>query len=161
MSSGRRTWLIAAVITVTGLGFVTAVAADDIGKAVGMQIVLPYSAFKAQVKADNVRSVTTSGGTLEGETRKPVQEPGSTTVSTSFTTRLPSFGDPTLEAALESDKAQINPGRASFTWDVAATASPLSTLAAVLAGFVLIAIVAILTFPPSGPIPKHDPLHPC
>jgi hypothetical protein len=124
------------------------------------QVVLAYGDFKEQVKSRNVIDIWTTGYTVEGDLRKQVRQASSTKVGKAFRTTIPSSGDPALVGDLELAGVQVNPPRTSFFWDFVASAPAFSTLAAVLAGFVIIAIVAILTFPPEGSVPKHIPLAP-
>jgi hypothetical protein len=118
-----------------------------------------YSIFRLEVGFHNVTTVTSDGDVLHVTARTVLSIKGEAR-PTSFITTLPSFGDPGLEGALEADHVAVQAGPPPFVWDIVAAATPLSTLAAILAGFVLIAIVAILTFPPRGTIPPNDPLHP-
>jgi hypothetical protein len=67
-----------------------------------------------------------------------------------FTTQIPSYGDSQLESELEHDRVVVNDQKISFDWDIVQSATPLATLAAVLAGFVVLAIVAILTSEPTS-----------
>ena len=72
-------------------------------------VVLPYNVFKAQVVADNVISVTTTGDSITGTTKQPVgDKPSSTDKATHFTTQRPSFADNDLEAVLEAHSVTIN-----------------------------------------------------
>src|SRR5882672_909730 len=71
-------------------------------------ITLPYNVFKQQVAADNVVSVTTTGDAITGVTRTAVQEPGTGTKATHFTTQRPSFADDSLEPLLEQHGVTIN-----------------------------------------------------
>lgn len=157
---GPKTRTALGALILGALGLLAVVILFDRGTDTQAQIALPYDVFKSQVLEHNVASIATIGNIVDGSTRRPIAEPGTGRLSTSFTSQLPTFADAELEPALEADKALINSARESFTWDVVPAAPSLSTLSAVLAGFVLIAVVAILTFPPRGPIPTHDPLHP-
>jgi cell division protease FtsH len=71
-------------------------------------ITLPYNAFKQQVIADNVVTVTTTGDAITGVTKTPVEEAGSGTKATHFTTRRPSFAADDLEPLLEQHGVTIN-----------------------------------------------------
>jgi hypothetical protein len=124
------------------------------------QVVLAYGDFKQQVKARNVIEIWTSGNAVEGDLHRQIRQANSTKVAKTFRTTIPGSGDPALVGDLELAGVQVNPPRTSFSWDFIVSAPAFSTLAAVLAGFVIIAIVAILTFPPAGSIPKHVPLAP-
>ncbi|HEY1455351.1 MAG TPA: ATP-dependent zinc metalloprotease FtsH [Candidatus Dormibacteraeota bacterium] len=71
-------------------------------------VTLPYDVFKAQVAADNVVSVTTTGDSITGVTKTPVKESGTGTTATHFTTQRPSFADDSLEPLLEQHGVTIN-----------------------------------------------------
>ena len=72
-------------------------------------VVLPYNIFKQQVIADNVVSVTTTGDSITGTTKKAVGDnPTSTDKATHFTSQRPSFADTDLEALLETHNVTIN-----------------------------------------------------
>jgi cell division protease FtsH len=69
-------------------------------------VTLPYDVFKAQIAADNVTSVTTTGDSITGVTKTAVKEGGVT--ATHFTTQRPSFADDSLEPLLEQHGVTIN-----------------------------------------------------
>ncbi|HXA28500.1 MAG TPA: ATP-dependent zinc metalloprotease FtsH, partial [Candidatus Angelobacter sp.] len=69
---------------------------------------IPYTAFKQQVAADNVITISATGDDIQGQTKKPVSAPGSSTSSTNFTTTRPTFADTGLETLLEDHKVVIN-----------------------------------------------------
>jgi cell division protease FtsH len=72
-------------------------------------VTLPYNVFQAQVVANNVTSVTTTGNTITGTTKTPVPEPPANKVSsTSFTTQRPTFATDDLLALLEAHGVTIN-----------------------------------------------------
>lgn len=73
--------------------------------------------------------------------------------------RRPAFEDPDLEHALEIGKVQINPiQHSSLAWDIVVSATTFATLSAILAGFVFIGIIGILTLPPHGEDQPRPPL---
>src|ERR1700674_4105898 len=100
----RRFWITLLVLLAANL-FITNVL---LAPAQPTTITLPYNVFKQQVAADNVVTVTTTGDAITGVTRTPVQEPGSTTKATHFTTQRPSFADDSLEPLLEQHGVTIN-----------------------------------------------------
>jgi cell division protease FtsH len=71
-------------------------------------VTLPYNAFIDQVNADNVVSVTTTGDSITGVTKKAVQEPGGSTKATHFSTQRPSFADDQLLQTLQQHGVTIN-----------------------------------------------------
>ena len=71
-------------------------------------VTIPYDVFKAQIVADNVINVTTTGDAIAGVTRTPVKEAGTGTSATHFTTQRPSFADDSLEPLLEQHGVTIN-----------------------------------------------------
>ena len=109
---------------------------------------IPYSDFKAHLSS--VAEVSTARNNIDGEMRSPLTLKGFKKPVRSFTTQIPSYGDPNLESELEGVHAVINEQKIVFDWDVVQSATPFATLAAILAGFVVIAIVAILTFGPTA-----------
>jgi cell division protease FtsH len=100
----RSFWITLLVLLAANL-FITNVL---LAPAQPTTITLPYNVFKQQVAADNVVTVTTTGDAITGVTRTPVQEPGSTTNATHFTTQRPSFADDSLEPLLEQHGVTIN-----------------------------------------------------
>src|SRR5713101_8257665 len=71
-------------------------------------VTLSYDVFKQQVAEDNVVSVTTTGDSITGVTKRPVKEAGTGTTANHFTTQRPSFADDTLETLLEQHGVTIN-----------------------------------------------------
>ena len=80
---------------------------------------MPYTFFKEDVRAGNVKSVFSQGDKVEGKFKEPVTYPaegeesserGSTPSRTSgtFTTTLPSFVDPRLEEFLIDNGVEIS-----------------------------------------------------
>ena len=73
------------------------------------QVSISYDVFKAQVAADNVVSVTSTGDAITGVTRTPVGEtPSSKDTATHFATQRPAFADNGLETLLEEHHVTIN-----------------------------------------------------
>ena len=100
----RSFWITLLVLLAANL-FITNVL---FAPAQPVTITLPYNIFKQQVAADNVVTVTTTGDAITGVTRTAVQEPGTGTKATHFTTQRPSFADDSLEPLLEQHGVTIN-----------------------------------------------------
>src|ERR1700704_4241244 len=100
----RRFWITLLVLLAANL-FITNVL---LAPAQPTTITLPYNVFKQQVAADNVVTVTTTGDAITGVTKTAVQEPGTGTKATHFTTQRPSFADDSLEPLLEQHGVTIN-----------------------------------------------------
>src|SRR6202158_6521789 len=100
----RRFWITLLVLLAANV-FITNVL---LAPAQPTTITLPYNVFKDQVAADNVVTVTTTGDAITGVTKTPVQEPGSGTKATHFTTQHPSFASDGLETLLEQHGVTIN-----------------------------------------------------
>lgn len=109
---------------------------------------IPYSDFKAHLA--QVKSVNTTGRNIDGEMKSPVYLSDLRKSVVSFTTQIPSSGDTGLESQLEQQQVVVNDMKIYFDWDVVGSAIPFATLAAILAGFVIISIVAMLTFKPDA-----------
>jgi cell division protease FtsH len=72
------------------------------------QVTIPYTVFKAQVVANNVVSVTSTGESIMGVTRNPVgASPSSTDKATHFMTVRPAFADNDLEPLLEQHNVTV------------------------------------------------------
>ncbi|MDQ3855992.1 MAG: ATP-dependent zinc metalloprotease FtsH, partial [Chloroflexota bacterium] len=77
---------------------------------------VPYTVFKAQVRAGNVSEIVTMGGDVMGTLRRPITYPPTAEASVTsahFQTRLPPFEDASLLPLLESHKVTISPQKAS------------------------------------------------
>ncbi len=73
------------------------------------RIPVPYTTFIAQVKADNVASVTATGDTIQGEFKNPVPSPEDPTVTaTSFETERPTFATDDLLTLLQQHGVVVN-----------------------------------------------------
>jgi cell division protease FtsH len=72
------------------------------------QVTLSYSDFKAQVVAENVTSVTSTGETIAGVTKQPVHDSSNSgSTATRFTTVVPAFGGKDLETLLDQHGVRI------------------------------------------------------
>ena len=105
----RRTWLWFLIIL--AVNFV--IARAFLPAAEG-PVTVPYTLFKEQVAKQNVEAVHSQGDTMTGRfkspvTYKPAREPNATPKSVSaFTTTLPTFVDPGLEAFLIQHGVEIS-----------------------------------------------------
>jgi cell division protease FtsH len=97
-----RLWVTLGIVLLANV-FITNVL---LAPAQPTTVTLPYDVFKAQVAADNVTSVTTTGDSITGITRTAVKEAGVS--ATHFTTQRPSFADDSLEPLLEQHSVTIN-----------------------------------------------------
>lgn len=81
---------------------------------------ISYSAFRQQVKADNVEKVTVQGDEIRGELKEPAKveaTEGETTEYTNFVTYLPSFGDEELLSLLEAKGVEVETQpETNFSW---------------------------------------------
>jgi cell division protease FtsH len=99
-------------------------------------IVVPYTVFKAEVAAGNVAAIYARGADVEGRFVEPVtyplqdaapppadaRQPSEPRTSTQFTTTVPAFVDPGLEALLVDNGVEIR------AVPIRTGASPLATL---------------------------------
>jgi cell division protease FtsH len=98
-------------------------------------IAVPYTVFKAQVAAGNVSAIYAQGANVEGQFIEPVTHPAvdaepsrvgaaqtEPRTSTTFTTTVPAFVDPGLEALLVDNGVEIS------AVPIRAGGSPLTTL---------------------------------
>jgi cell division protease FtsH len=89
----------------------------------GEPITVPYTLFKEEVKKGNVKAIFSRGDTIRGRFATPVTYPpageqrageqpaaprGESQTASTFTTTLPSFVDPGLEAFLIDNKVEIS-----------------------------------------------------
>jgi len=98
----RALWLIGAAAL---LALVVGMAIEQSGKPAAV----PYSAFLDQLDAGNVASVTFKGTVIEAQLKRPADSAVANGVpQTTFTSRMPDFGDPTLIPELRKQHAAIN-----------------------------------------------------
>src|ERR1700736_1422580 len=100
----RRFWITLLILLAANL-FITNVL---LAPAQPTTITLPYNVFKEQVAADNVVTVTTTGDAITGVTKTAVQEPGTGTKATHFTSQHPSFANDGPETLLDQHAVTIN-----------------------------------------------------
>jgi cell division protease FtsH len=84
----------------------------------GAPVTVPYTLFKEEVRKGNVKAIFSRGETIRGRFATPVTYPpageqraapnGEPQTATTFTTTLPSFVDPGLEAFLIEHKVEIS-----------------------------------------------------
>ena len=70
-------------------------------------VALSYSDFKAQVRSDNVASVTFTGTSAQGTLKKAIPD-SNKSLTTSFTTRIPDFPDPTVTSLLNDKRVNVS-----------------------------------------------------
>lgn len=126
------------------------------------QVRISYDMFKQQIQDGNVVSIVnthSTGDFIEGIFKRPTAGLGSSVKSLRFRTVRPSFDDPKLVELLDqrvtrttagTKPIEINGSGLPPAWDIVLSSGIFSTLSAVLAGFVFIAIIGILTIPPEG-----------
>ena len=100
----RRFWLVFAGVLLLNIVITNVFFGPQQPKSV----VLPYNVFKQQVAADNVVSVTSTGDSITGVSKKPVSPASGKESATHFSTQRPSFADSDLEALLEKHNVTIN-----------------------------------------------------
>ena len=106
----RRTWLWFALILLANFLLFRFLFPGPEGA-----VEVPYTFFKEEVRAENVKMIYSEGDTVEGRFEEPVTYPpkgegGSepSRTSKSFTTVLPSFVDPGLEELLIDNGVEIS-----------------------------------------------------
>jgi cell division protease FtsH len=78
---------------------------------------MPYSTFKAEIAANNVKEVVLRGQVVEGSLNKRAPSTPSNIQGTRFRTRVPDFGDDTLLPALQQHGVKVTVAEASGgTW---------------------------------------------
>ncbi|MFZ0215702.1 MAG: ATP-dependent zinc metalloprotease FtsH [Candidatus Dormiibacterota bacterium] len=107
-----RFWIWLAVLVI-----VYAVAFETFGKAgQPTQVQLSYTAFQHQVEQGNVKSVTSQGDQITGQTKKPVPDMSNgKQTSTDFTTVVPQFAGGALEPLLQSHHVEVTAQAAGQT----------------------------------------------
>jgi len=83
-------------------------------------VVLPYNVFKQQVIDNNVVSITSTGDSVTGVTRKAVSPGEGQGSATNFTTQIPTFAGGELEPLLEEHNVTIdalNPNPPAPLWE--------------------------------------------
>jgi cell division protease FtsH len=115
MRSGRF-WLI-----LTGLLVANYIISSLLlGSGQPKSVTLAYNVFIQQVSAGNVTSITSTGDSITGVTKKPVADVSGTGTATDFSTQRPSFATDNLEALLAKDNVTIraeNPNPPTPLWE--------------------------------------------
>lgn len=117
----RRTWLTFLLILLANFVLMRLLFPPE-----GESVKIPYTLFKQEVTKRNVARIYSRGDNITGQLRAPIVYPsGPDTTSgvkprpiTSFSTTLPSFVDPGLEALLIQNGAEISaePIQQGSTW---------------------------------------------
>jgi cell division protease FtsH len=68
---------------------------------------LPYTDFKAQIRLDNVASVTFTGTSAHGTLKKAIPD-SNKRPTTSFTSRIPDFADPSITTLLDDKRVNVS-----------------------------------------------------
>jgi cell division protease FtsH len=71
-------------------------------------VTISYNTFLAQVTADNVTTITSTGEAITGTTKKAVKDQSTSTTSTKFQTQRPAFATDNLETLLQQHNVTIN-----------------------------------------------------
>jgi cell division protease FtsH len=108
----RRTWLWFVLVLLVNYLLMRLLMPSP-----GAPVTIPYTLFKEEVKKGNVQAIFSRGDTIRGRFAAPVTYPpageqsaapsGEPHTATTFTTTLPSFVDPGLEAFLIENKVEI------------------------------------------------------
>src|SRR4029077_3956563 len=83
-------------------------------------VTISYNTFLAQVASGNVTSITSTGESINGVTKKPVADFQNGTTSTKFQTQRPAFANDDLETMLQNGNVVINakdPNAATPLWE--------------------------------------------
>ncbi|HEY3766960.1 MAG TPA: ATP-dependent zinc metalloprotease FtsH [Gaiellales bacterium] len=104
MPGGRRFWIFLLILLVGN------VLAEHLISTTPSREHVPYSFFRAQVTADQVRSVTSTGSTIQGTFKRPMKPPGTGgSKAVTFQTQRPAgLGNDGLLPLLESQGVEIN-----------------------------------------------------
>jgi cell division protease FtsH len=105
-------WVIAFIVLLV----VNIVVTNLLSSGQGNRITIPYTTFKQQVSADNVKSIVATGDQVQGSAKKAITAPDNGGSSTDFQTVVPTFTNPTvggtgagdnLMALLEEHNVQV------------------------------------------------------
>jgi cell division protease FtsH len=109
----RRTWLWFVLVLLVNYLLMKLLMPSP-----GAPVTVPYTLFKEEVKKGNVQAIFSRGDTIRGRFVAPVTYPpageqraapgGEPQTATTFTTTLPAFVDPGLEAFLIENKVEIS-----------------------------------------------------
>lgn len=128
-------WFIALAVL---LVFVVFAVIEQAGKPA----TVPYSTFLDQLDANNVADVTFAGTQIDGHFKQPVRITGANDGAslTSFRSRVPGFGDPTL--LVELHKEHVPFGVASSSWLGVGGATLLGVIGAALLAKPMLLVIA-------------------
>lgn len=134
----KPVWWIAGAIVIGVV--VAALAATQIG---GHTATLRYSEFLDQLDADNIAGVTFAGTQIDARLRRPIADKSSKdgSLSSTFRTRMPDFGDGRLLSELRNRNAAIAVASSSGWFGVGGIAI-VGTVAAVILAKPMLLIIA-------------------
>jgi cell division protease FtsH len=111
-----RFWATLAVLLVINFALANYVMQQQQPK----QVTISYNAFVQQVNNNNVKEITSTGDSIQGQTKQSVADASnSQQKSTNFTTQRPSFASDNLEAQLNQHGVTINaknPNQGTPAW---------------------------------------------
>src|SRR4029453_16554995 len=109
----RRTWLWFVLVLLVNYVLMRLLMPSP-----GAPVTVPYTLFKEEVKKGNVKAIFSRGEIIRGRFATPVTYPpvgderaapdGEPETATTFTTTLPAFVDPGLEAFLIEHRVEIS-----------------------------------------------------
>jgi cell division protease FtsH len=100
----RRFWIMLGILLV--LNIIVGQVFTALSQA--PTVTISYNTFLTQVSDGNVTSVTSTGESITGVSKKPVADFQSGTTSTKFQTQRPAFANDDLEALLQKNNVVIN-----------------------------------------------------
>ena len=112
----RRFWILLAILLV--LNIVVGQVLTALSQA--PTVTVSYNTFLAQVSDGNVTSITSTGDSITGVTKKPVADFQNGTTSTKFQTQRPAFATDDLESLLQQHNVTINakdPNASTPLWE--------------------------------------------
>jgi cell division protease FtsH len=112
----RRFWIVLGILLL--LNIVVGQVFSGLGQT--PTVTISYNTFLTQVTEGNVTSVTSTGESINGITKKPVADFQSGTTSTKFQTQRPAFANDDLLTLLQNSNVVINakdPNAATPLWE--------------------------------------------
>ena len=112
----RRFWITVAILLVLNI----AVGQVLTALSQAPTVTISYNTFLTQVNEDNVTSITSTGESITGVTKKPVADFQTGQTSTKFETQRPAFANDDLEALLQQHNVVINakdPNASTPLWE--------------------------------------------
>jgi cell division protease FtsH len=112
----RRFWILLAVLLLVNI------VVGQVFTALSQTptVTISYNTFLTQVTDGNVTSITSTGESINGVTKKPVADFQNGTTSTKFQTQRPAFANDDLETLLQNNNVVINakdPNAATPLWE--------------------------------------------